>query len=124
MSNEEIDALNRRARALVDEIWRDQSLWDENFRAAVAVLEEALARAPDDIKTLTNLGADCGRKGDAVRYLERAVALGSRDRHTTFNLAVALLDRDRERAMELFERASALDPGVDTWEAYFDPHGR
>lgn len=95
---------------------------------AESLLLAALAAAPDDAALLTGLGAlqcDLGRYADAVDALQRAVRLQSDDRHTYFNLGVALLNSgDGAQAMQRFGQAATLVGLAATWEAYFDPQAQ
>lgn len=115
------------AKRLVDDAFGGSGNWDRNYARARALIEAALESDPDNITLLTCLGAilsDTGQHAQAVPVLKRAVKLGSTDRHTYFNLAVATLNRGSHvRADKLFAQAAGLQGGSETWEAYFDPHG-
>ncbi|MET0549414.1 MAG: tetratricopeptide repeat protein [Xanthomonas sp.] len=93
---------------------------------AESLLLAALAAAPDDAALLTGLGAvrcDLGDYHAAVEVLQRAVRLRSADRHTYFNLGVALLNSGNgDQAMQRFRQAATRAGSAATWEAYFDPH--
>ena len=53
--------------------------------------------------------------------LKRAVALGSQDRNTFFNLGVAVLnDGTAESPRPFFEEAARHPASPETWEAYVD----
>ncbi|UOD33368.1 UDP-N-acetylglucosamine-peptide N-acetylglucosaminyltransferase [Massilia violaceinigra] len=95
--------------------------------AAQALLEHALASHPRDPQVLTCLGAllcDRAQYQEAEAVLRAALAQGSLDRHTTFNLAVAVFNTGtRRQALALFGAAARMQPGAITWAAYFDPHG-
>ncbi|NHZ97372.1 UDP-N-acetylglucosamine-peptide N-acetylglucosaminyltransferase [Massilia sp. CCM 8734] len=95
--------------------------------AALALLEQARASHPRDAQVLTCLGAvlcDRALYREAESVLREALALGSLDRHTTFNLAVAVANTGtRGQALALFRAAAKLQPSAVTWTAYFDPHG-
>ncbi len=95
---------------------------------AESLLLAVLAATPDDAALLTGLGAvqcDLGRYADAVDALQRAVRLQSDDRHTCFNLGVALLNRgDGQQAMARFRQAATREGSAATWEAYFDPQAQ
>lgn len=115
------------ARQLVDHAWQHLEHWDRDMGVAQALLEQARVSSPHDAQVLTCLGAVlCDRalyrEADAV--LREALAQGSRDRHTTFNLAVAVFNTGtRGQALALFGAAAKLQPSPATWAAYFDPHG-
>ncbi|MDX1584556.1 MAG: UDP-N-acetylglucosamine-peptide N-acetylglucosaminyltransferase [Thermoanaerobaculia bacterium] len=114
------------AKALVDEIYRDDSKWEKNFRMARNVLEEALEKTPEDPVLLTCYGAilsDTGHHRRAVGVLRKAVAI-SRDRNAEFNLGVALVNSGHiDEGREHMANAGRLKPHPHTWQAYFDPHG-
>jgi Flp pilus assembly protein TadD len=59
---------------------------------------------------------------EATEVLQEAIALGSKDRNTFFNLGVALLNTStREAAMVEFNKARNLTADARSLEAYFDP---
>jgi Flp pilus assembly protein TadD len=100
-------------------------LFEANYAKAINLLNEALEENPEDVDTLTNLGAalcDTGRHEEAKFYLRKAVALGSRDRHTYFNLGVACINTNEE-SRPFFDASRAMVKSSNTWGAYFDPHG-
>lgn len=112
------------ARALWTQAWRSP-MSEQPLQEARAILEKSLEADERNVVVLTCLGAvlcDLHLHAQARKYLERAVQLGSTDRHTYFNLFVAMLDSE---AME--DARAALDEGLRfernpaTWEAYFDP---
>ncbi|WP_371184705.1 tetratricopeptide repeat protein [Xanthomonas sacchari] len=121
------DALVR-ARALVHAAMTDPQGGTAALMQAESLLLAALAAAPEDAALLTGLGAvqcDLGRYADAVDALQRAVRLQSEDRHTYFNLGVALLNSgDGAQAMQRFRQAATRAGLAATWEAYFDPHAQ
>lgn len=115
------------AKQLVMDAYARGADYEQNYARARALIEAALQSDPDNTVLLTCLGAilsDCGEHAAAVKVLKKAIALGSTDRHTYFNLAVATLNRGSHiRAETLFKQAATLEAGPHTWEAYFDPHG-
>lgn len=88
------------------------------------MLSKALLEVPGNILALTCLGAvlsDQGKHERAAAVLERAVALGSTDRNTYFNLGVARMNYDtHEKAMAAFRDAEGRQASPSSWEAYFD----
>ena len=98
---------------------------DASLQAARTALEQALTRRPRDVRLLTCLGAvacDQGEHHRASELLTLAVALGSQDRNTFFNLGVALLNSGcADQARARFAEARAMKASGHTWEAYFDP---
>lgn len=116
-------------KKLCSAAWRDQSSWEGNHSAAIALFKKALALNPNDAAALTNLGAalsDMGKHREALEVLRKAEAIGSSDRNLYFNLAVALMGIDgsgRDEAQSMFEKAFTLEPEPNTMEAYLDPHG-
>jgi len=119
-----VNELNKQAVALQEEVWMNTDLWSGNFTKAVKLLKEALVLEPDNVTTLTNLGAalcDSGKHQEAKQHLKKAISLGSKDRHTYFNMGVACKNT-RSDHNEYFQRASQMERTEGTWEAYFDPH--
>lgn len=98
---------------------------DAALATAAATLEAALSADGDDPLLLTGLGAvacDRAQYADACEVLQRALALGSDDRHAAFNLGVALLNTGRTaQARAAFEQARTMAASPFTWEAWFDP---
>ena len=120
----EIDDLNKKAVKLQKDVWKDTSLWKDNFTTAIAILEAALKFNPNDVVTLTNLGAACcdlGNHEKAKPFLEKAIQLGSLDKNTYFNLGVACINTQSIH-LPHFNKANTLTANDKTWEAYFDPH--
>ncbi|GFE87699.1 UDP-N-acetylglucosamine-peptide N-acetylglucosaminyltransferase [Steroidobacter agaridevorans] len=127
MSDQRLDAV-RQARRLIEEAYKLTHLWERNYSRARSLVEDQLAGNADDILLLTCLGAilaDQRHHLEAVRALKRAVANGSTDRNTYFNMGVAVFEwRTPEEARGWFERANALQADPESWEAYFDPQGQ
>ncbi|MBI5238961.1 MAG: tetratricopeptide repeat protein [Elusimicrobia bacterium] len=125
MSAEAKDALLR-AKRLVAATGKDAKGW-KNHRCAQELLQAALDEDPGNTALLTALGAvlsDRGFHKKAAEVLEKARKLGSQDRNTYYNLAVALMNLEQhDRAMRWFKKASDYRVADGTWEAYFDPHG-
>jgi Flp pilus assembly protein TadD len=112
------------ARHLNADGWANLGHMEPNNVRARALLEEALAADPDNTGLLTGLGAvlsDAGLHAQAVAVLKRAVALGSQDRNTFFNLGVAVLNKgSADDPMPFFEEAGKYQASPETWEAYVD----
>jgi Flp pilus assembly protein TadD len=117
-----------RAKSLVDEIWTHPDRWTGNLAEADQLLRALLEAEPTNVEALTCLGAvlsDAGKHREAELTLKKAIGLGSLDRNTYFNMAVALINSStHEHAMGYFRRASSLSASPLTWEAYFDPQGQ
>ncbi|MEN5395479.1 tetratricopeptide repeat protein [Stenotrophomonas sp. TWI377] len=98
---------------------------DAALATATATLEAALSAHSEDPLLLTGLGAVACDRAQYVRareVLQRALALGSDDRHAAFNLGVALLNTGRTaQARAAFEQARTMAASPFTWEAWFDP---
>jgi len=122
-----LEELNKKAKSLVEETWKDKSKWHQNFKEAKSLLESALNKKLDDEVTLINYGTvlcDMGRHRQAVDYLRKAIDQGSVNRDAFYNLGVALINcSDHEDAMIYMEKAKSKQFGTLTWEAYFDPMG-
>lgn len=116
------------SKALMQELHSDTSRWDENMAAAEAMLRRALLQSPQDIATLTGLGAvlcDQGKYQEAVALLDLAVKLGSGDSHTHYNLGVALLGHAQPAtARAAFKKAQRYPASALTWQACFDPQAQ
>ena len=116
------------SKALMQELHSDTSRWDANMAAAEAVLRRALAQSPQDVATLTCLGAvlcDQGNYQEAVTLLDLAVKLGSGDSHTHYNLGVVLLGHAQPgKARAAFKKAQGYPASALTWQAYFDPQAQ
>ena len=122
-----IDDINKKVKALVDETWKDSSKWHQNFGEAKNLLEEALEHSPNDESTLINYGTvlcDMGNHTEATEYLRKAIDHGSENKHAFYNLGVALINSStHENAMIYMKKAKSKQSGALTWEAYFDPMG-
>jgi Flp pilus assembly protein TadD len=118
-----------RVRQLIKEGWRTSPYSSAKHEQALAILEAAVAAAPTSTVLLTCLGAmlsDLGCFERAIDPLQRAVALGSVDSNTFYNLAVAALNSARMHGVDpraTFAKAATLTASPDTWQAYFDGHG-
>jgi Tfp pilus assembly protein PilF len=123
----DIEELNKKAKSLVDETWKDSSKWHQNFDEAKSLLEAVLDKAPNDEGTLINYGTvlcDMGNHKEATEYLRKAIDQGSANKHAFYNLGVALMNcSTHENAMIYMEKAKSKKAGVLTWEPYFDPMG-
>jgi tetratricopeptide (TPR) repeat protein len=114
---------------LINRAWeknanREYANWHPNDLQAQKLLKTALTLDPDNIDLLTCLGAvlsDRGHHQQAIVILEKAVQLGSDDRNTYFNLAVALINsKQHEKAMDFFKQAQQCQRSKNTLAAYFD----
>ena len=122
-----IEDINKNAKSLIEETWKDSSKWHQNFAETKKLLEGALVVAPSDEVTLINYGTvlcDMGSHKEAAEYLKKAIDEGSQNKHAFFNLGVALINcSTHENAMIYMKKAKDKQAGVLTWEAYFDPMG-
>jgi len=93
-----------------------QELEASDAARAEQAYRNALARQPDHVDALVNLGAllcETQRCEEAVSLFEDAVAQGIANALLHFNRAVALEDLgERERAMQAYEAALELDPSL------------
>ncbi len=123
----DIEELNKNAKSLVDETWKDSSKWNQNFDKAKGLLEAALELDPNDEVTLINYGTvlcDMGSHKVAAEYLRKAIDQGSENKHAFYNLGVALINcSTHENAMIYMKKAKSKQADAHTWEAYFDPMG-
>jgi Flp pilus assembly protein TadD len=99
----------------------------DQLEEARSLLQDALRENPNDTLLLTCYGAvlsDLGQHFYAEQTLVKAVDLGSQDRNTFFNLAVALMNLEGRRASAetWFKKAAAAVKDERSWEAYFDFH--
>ena len=122
-----IKELNKKAKILIDETWKDSSKWHVNFDQAKKLIEEALASSPDDESSLINYGTilcDMGEHKEAAEYFKKAIEQGTENKHAFYNLGVALINgSNHKNAMFYMKKAKSKRVGADTWEAYFDPMG-
>ncbi|MFC6635434.1 tetratricopeptide repeat protein [Microbulbifer taiwanensis] len=123
----DIEELNKKAKSLIDETWKDSSKWHQNFNEAISLLETALDKAPNDEFSLINYGTvlcDMGNHKEATEYLRKAIDQGSENKHAFYNLGVALINcSTHESAIIHMKKAKSKQAGALTWEAYFDPMG-
>jgi Tfp pilus assembly protein PilF len=122
-----IEELNKKAKSLVDETWKDSSKWHQNFDEAKCLLETALGKNSSDEVTLINYGTvlcDMGNHKEATEYFRKAIDYGSKNKHAFYNLGVALINcSTHDNAMIYMKKAKSKQAGALTWEAYFDPMG-
>lgn len=110
---------------LVKEAWSASAKWNENYAEAEKLLRLDLSQGGSKALGLTCLGAvlcDQAKYDEATKVLQEAIALGSQDRNTYFNLGVALLNTStHEAAMVEFNKARTLTADARSFEAFFDP---
>jgi len=110
------DRLPAPAQAAPDWFGLGQELEASDATRAEQAYRNALARQPDHVDALVNLGAllcETQRCEEAVSLFEDAVAQGIANALLHFNRAVALEDLgERERAMQAYEAALELDPSM------------
>ena len=91
-------------------VWMGRS----EFRKAADHLKEALERQPNSLPILRYLAEAYQREGDdneAIRVLQRAMEIDSRDRGTLFLLAMSYQNLDaNDKAIPIFERLTLLKP--------------
>jgi tetratricopeptide (TPR) repeat protein len=84
------------------------------FRNAIGHLKDAHEREPNSLPILRYLAEAYQREGDdteAIRVLQRAMEINSRDRGTLFLLAMSYQNLDaNDKAIPIFERLSVLKP--------------
>ena len=118
------DSIHLHIKVLVDEVWKDSSKYDENYDFITSSLLNELNNNPDDIVSLTNLGAaycDTGKYKQAEEQLRKAIVLGSNDRNTYFNLGVAIINSaSQEEAKHYFKESNKLSENELTYNAYID----
>lgn len=91
-------------------------VWMERreFRKAIDCLKDALERKPNFLPILGYLAEAYQREGDngeAIRVLQRAMEINSRDRWTLFLLAMSYQNIDaNDKAIPIFERLTLLRP--------------
>jgi len=84
--------------------------------SAVALLQEAANRAPDNAAYQTDLAAALLTAGDknsrdlAIAHLKKALTIDPRNPEALFNQALALRDSDPKAAIPAFQRYLAVDP--------------
>ncbi|WP_149980891.1 tetratricopeptide repeat protein [Pseudoalteromonas rhizosphaerae] len=122
-----IEDINKKAKSLIDETWKDNSKWHQNFDEAKSILEQVLHNHTDDELTLINYGTvlcDMGKHQEAAEYFKKAIDQGSNNKHAFYNLGVALMNCSTdENAMFYMKKAKSKQACALTWVAYFDPMG-
>jgi len=122
-----MESVHLHIKELVEEVWKDDSKYDKNYKEIVKLLKRELKNNPSDIVALTNLGGaycDTGKYKEAKKVLNKAIELNSNDRNTYFNLGVALMNsQTQEEAKEYFNKSSKLKENELTYEAYIDFQG-
>ena len=117
------EGLNQQILKLDEEVWKNTKVWEINYTKIIKISDEALKHDPNNIITLTNLGAALSNSSShekAIKVLQKAINLGSIDRHTYFNMGVACVNTQKEH-MSFFKKAGKLKNSDYTFEAYFDP---
>lgn len=101
-------------------LWSELARWCQAFKQSDTALRffgYALAAAPDDPKTLANIGfelAQAGRKREALAYFDRVIALKDDWAEVHFNRAFLLQElNNHEAALEAFDQALARNPEHD-----------
>ncbi|AZA80467.1 hypothetical protein C1637_22955 [Chryseobacterium lactis] len=106
--------------------WDNDDHWDELNDLLVKELDEILLIEPENTAALINIGAiysDMGENEEALRYLKKALALGSNDKNLFVNLAVVLIymEKHQEEYLEYLEEVEDKVEDPLTFKAYFDP---
>jgi tetratricopeptide (TPR) repeat protein len=97
--------------------------WRRNmdYRDAVSIWEDTVAKRPENPRALVNLGEALVRRGDekqALELFERAVAVQPAHTDARFNLGVMLASQGRQaEAVEHLERAARGEPGNEKFQA-------
>jgi tetratricopeptide (TPR) repeat protein len=89
---------------------------NRDYRSALALWQDTVAKTPDNPRALASLGAAHLEQGDlpkAVAFLTRSLELDPRSGEAHNNLATAWVDLGRTAtAIEHFSRSIALRPGI------------
>jgi len=100
--------------------WRQIATWAVIFKRVDLAIEfwsRIHAARPNDasvLATLAHLHAEKGRTSEAIALLRRSVELNANQAATWFNLGFLLQgDEAHEQAIEVFDRAIALDAKLD-----------
>lgn len=114
------------AKLLVEDVWRDYShdKFTAHYTEAREIYESVLVACPNNAVALVNLGAvlsDQGHHKQAVKQFLLAQRFGWQDANLEFNLGVALLNLQDERAHEHLIAAGTKTKHAETLQAYFDP---
>ena len=121
----EIEKL-KTAQALEAESWKDSKNMSRLWIEVIAILEDVLKHNPENVITLTNLGAiysNFAKYNDALELLKKAAALNFEDKNLYFNLGVVLIGLKLEKeASEYFIASSKMESNELTFSAYIDFH--
>lgn len=125
---EDVVVLNRLGKMHYELAWLKSTRWKELMEESTYFFEKSLVLEPNNIETLTNLGASLSTRGkhkQALEFLKAAEAAGSTDKNTFFNIGVSMMNIGSERGMarDYFTKACNYTKNPNTIEAYFDPHG-
>ena len=128
VANDEVSQLIFEGKQLCEAVWKDTSLYKNNYSKAIVLFEKALSIEAQNTAALTNLGAalsDTGKHQQALNTLQQAEKIGTIDRNLYFNIGVAMMNLNsfRNQAKPYFEKAQKLTASNQTLEAYFDPMG-
>ena len=126
----EIEKL-KRVKELEVESWKDSKSMERKWLEIVAILEDVLKQNPQNVISLTNLGAifsNLGRYEESLELLKKAEQLNFKDKNLYYNLAVVsiLVDftapsLERERKInQYFETSKTMESNDLTFEAYID----
>jgi len=117
--------VHEKVLSLYREIWEDMNKWNVNLSQCEGILIQYLEDEPNNVESLTSLGAvlsDLGKPRKALKYLKEAEKIGSDDKNLYWNIAVTKMNLNDERpfAMQYFEKAKQLKANPRTIKAYFD----
>ncbi len=120
-------AIYLQVKQLVEEVWKDHTKYDENYKLIISLMLKVLDQNPNDIIAMTNLGAaycDLGKYDEAINVLKKAERLGSEDKNTLFNIGVALINSASQiEAKKYFKSSQKFMANEFTYQAYVDLMG-
>ena len=120
-------AIYLQVKQLVEEVWKDNTKYVENYTLIINSMLKVLEQNPNDIIAMTNLGAaycDLGKYDKAISVLKKAEHLGSDDKNTLFNIGIALINSAScIEAKKYFKLSQKLKASELTYQAYVDLMG-
>ena len=108
--------------------WNDSKNMESIEIEMMSILDNLLGENPDDVISLTNLGAlqsDMGNHDKALKTLRLSERLNFNDSNLYKNIGIVMINLAdyRHLAKSYFEKSRELPKNEFTFVAYFDPIG-
>lgn len=92
----------------------DEAIKRKDYERGIFLHERLLIKEPENALALYHLGYVYGHMGDQIKeasYYEKAIALGYKESHIFFNLAMAYSEMNRiDESIRAFKKAIEIDP--------------